>query len=72
MLMAWFKLNQNDEAARNYLNSDIPQHYVFEKYKCFWNAQQRGGDTTIGRMYSVGISVDIEKYCLRLLLLHVY
>jgi len=24
MLMAWFKLNQNDEAARHYLYSDIP------------------------------------------------
>jgi len=71
MLMAWFKLNQNDEAARDYLYFNIPQHYVFEKSKCFWKSRLRGGDATIGPMYSVGMSANIEKYCLRLLLLHV-
>ena len=30
-LTAWFELNQNDEEAYQYLYSDIPNYYIFEK-----------------------------------------
>jgi hypothetical protein len=70
-LTAWFKLNQTDENALNILYSDIPQHYVFDNKHRIWTPRQRGAETTIGRMYSVCVQSDIERFCLRLLLLHV-
>ncbi|XP_053101906.1 uncharacterized protein LOC128323208 [Hemicordylus capensis] len=38
---------------------------------CTWKLRQRGADKVIGRMYSVNLPSDSERYCLRLLLLHV-
>ncbi|UYV81456.1 hypothetical protein LAZ67_20001240 [Cordylochernes scorpioides] len=70
-LTAWFKLNQVDENARNILYGDIPQHYVFDKRLRKWTPRQRGAGSTIGRMYSVNIQSDSERFCLRLLLLHI-
>ena len=32
-LTAWFVLNQNDEEAHQYLCSNIPNYYIFEKKK---------------------------------------
>ena len=29
-LTAWFQLNMEDESAREYLYTEIPQHYVFK------------------------------------------
>ncbi|UYV69336.1 hypothetical protein LAZ67_6003266 [Cordylochernes scorpioides] len=55
-LTAWFKLNQ---------------HYVFDKRLRKWTPRQRGAGSTIGRMYSVNIQSDSERFCLRLLLLHI-
>jgi len=71
MLTAWFKLNQSNESAKEYLYSEVPQHFVYDKQKNKWHPRQRGGETTIGRMYSVNMASDPETYCLRLLLLHV-
>ncbi|UYV71022.1 hypothetical protein LAZ67_8001449 [Cordylochernes scorpioides] len=71
-LMEWFKLNQNDQEARNYFYREIPNHYVWEtkKTKGTWKPRQRGGENVIGRMYTVSVS-DQERYFLRILLLHV-
>ncbi|XP_053164950.1 uncharacterized protein LOC128350575 [Hemicordylus capensis] len=70
-LTAWFKLNQQDEKARNILYADIPLYYVFDTANSTWKIRQRGSDKMIGRMYSVNLPSDPEHYCLRLLLLHV-
>jgi hypothetical protein len=70
-LTAWFKLNESDETATDIFYADIPQHFVFDNKNRKWKRRQRGADTTIGRMYSVNLSSDTERYCLRLLLLHV-
>ena len=71
-LTAWFKLNadpDNGPKARQYLYPDIPKKFVFHKDEACWKPRKRG-DKIIGRMYSVSPR-DREKYCLRLLLLHV-
>ncbi|UYV71113.1 hypothetical protein LAZ67_8001784, partial [Cordylochernes scorpioides] len=54
-LMEWFKLNQNDQEARNYFYREIPNHYVWEtkKTKGTWQPRQRGGENVIGRMYTL-------------------
>ncbi|XP_053164971.1 LOW QUALITY PROTEIN: uncharacterized protein LOC128350599 [Hemicordylus capensis] len=70
-LTAWFKLNQSNEKARNILYADIPLYYVFDTANSTWKLRQRGADKVIGRMYSVNLPSDPERYCLRLLLLHV-
>jgi hypothetical protein len=70
-LTAWFALNQVDQSANDILYSDIPHHYVFDKKQCKWTPRQRGAERTIGRMYSVNLASDTERFCLRLLLLHV-
>jgi ATP-dependent DNA helicase PIF1 len=67
-LTAWFELNQAQPQARQYLYSEIPEHFVFSNRK--WNRRKKGGEKVIGRMYSVNI-VDSERYYLRILLLHV-
>ncbi|XP_053571517.1 uncharacterized protein LOC128661269 [Bombina bombina] len=69
-LTAYFKLNVDNRAAREFFYSDIPQHFVFDVKTRKWNPRQRGADTTIGRLYNVNISSDLERFCLRLLLLH--
>ncbi|XP_075188624.1 uncharacterized protein LOC142288848 [Anomaloglossus baeobatrachus] len=66
-LLEWFLLNQRDKNARQYLYREIPEHYVWKKT---WNPRLRGVSTIIGRMYTVSLK-DQERYCLRLLLLHV-
>jgi len=71
MLTAWFKLNEVNESAREYLYSDIPHYFVYDKSLNKWKPRKKGGDSTIGRMYSVNITADPERYCERLLLLSV-
>lgn len=70
-LTAWFKLNAEEEDTRNYLYIDIPKYYVFEEKLRKWKPRQRRQNKTIGRMYSVSLRSDVERFCLRLLLLHV-
>ena len=67
-LTAWFELNSRSEEAREILYSEIPQHYVFKDYK--WKRRERNANKTLSRMYHVSPR-DIERYCLRMLLLHV-
>ncbi|GBM39915.1 hypothetical protein AVEN_250234-1 [Araneus ventricosus] len=67
-LTAWFELNKNDEDSHNYLYTDIPHYYIFNKIAMKWQKLQREGKQVIGRMPVVNIQ-DSERYCLRLLLL---
>lgn len=70
MLTAYFTLNQVDENAREYLYTDIPLHYVYDKKKKVWHRRERRLNATLGRMYIVNYN-NIELYALRLLLLTV-
>ncbi|GBL74353.1 hypothetical protein AVEN_235329-1 [Araneus ventricosus] len=67
-LTAWFELNKNDQDSQNYLYTDIPHYYTFNKSVMKWQKWQRGGEQVIGRMPVVNIQ-DSERYYLRLLLL---
>ena len=69
-LTAWFKLNEDDGHAQQFLYTQIPYHYVFNKGTCKWKSRKQGENKIIPRMYSVSPR-DIERFHLRLLLLHV-
>ncbi|GLV38504.1 hypothetical protein CBL_20395, partial [Carabus blaptoides fortunei] len=45
-LEAWFQLNENDVNAREYLYTDIPYYYVYNKNA--WQRRQRGGNKNRG------------------------
>ncbi|XP_021964240.1 uncharacterized protein LOC110859586 [Folsomia candida] len=70
-LTGWFHLNGITSAENQCLYADTPKHFVWDKQARKWKARQRGGEKTIGRMYSVSIASDPERYYLRLLLLHI-
>lgn len=77
-LQAFFELNSSGDAfARTLLYIDIPRHYSFNRKQKKWVKRRVGirnpnRPTGIGRMYFVPPSAsNMEKYCLRLLLLHV-
>ena len=65
MLTAWMETNRETNCKVRY--PDMPEHYVWVNNA--WKPRMRGGNKTIGRMYSVPISQP-ERYYLRLLLLH--
>ncbi len=69
-LTNWFRLNREDPNARQYLYSDIPYHYVWHASKNQWKPRKRGKDKILPRMYAVSPK-DIERFCLRQLLLHI-
>ena len=69
MLTAFFKLNQYDQNAHQYLYHEIPEHYTFNKSAKKWNPRQRASAPIIGRIYQVQPS-DPQRFALRLLLLH--
>ncbi len=69
MLEAWFELNQNEPEARNFYYFEIPEHYVFDDKKHTWRLRKRFHNV-VPRLYTVSFK-DEERYCLRLLLLHV-
>ena len=69
-LTAWFNLNKHDVNARNYLYTEIPFHYVFHKDSKQWCVRKKLKKSVIPRMYFVNPK-DIERYYLRMLLLHV-
>ncbi|CEP09527.1 hypothetical protein, partial, partial [Parasitella parasitica] len=74
-LTAWFKYNANhpdDQIARETLYINFCERYTFhlEKRPRYWAPRKAGFGGTIGRMYTVSPR-DIEKYHLRLLLLHI-
>ncbi|GBN43574.1 hypothetical protein AVEN_230113-1 [Araneus ventricosus] len=65
-LTARFELNKSDQDSHNYLYTDIPHYYTFNKSAMKWQKRQRGGEHVIGRMLVVDIQ-DSERYYLRLL-----
>jgi ATP-dependent DNA helicase PIF1 len=67
-LTAWFKLNQTDPTAHDYLYHNIPNFFWFVDKK--WKKRKKNGSRVIGRMYLANPS-EGERYYLRLLLLHV-
>ena len=68
-LTEWFKLNERDPEARQYLYTEIPQHYRWDQKKK-WIKRVKSGAAVIARIYSVGPR-QREKFYLRMLLLHV-
>ena len=68
-LTAWFKLNQVDSDAHQYLYTEIPVHYTFDKRTKAWRKRQHAAGPTIERLYQVQ-PTDPERYSLRLLLLY--
>lgn len=66
-LTAFFKLCQDNVAAREYVYSEIPEHSVWKKGE--WATRKRF-TKCIGRIYTVN-PTDKERFSLRLLLLHV-
>ncbi|KZS03775.1 Uncharacterized protein APZ42_033417 [Daphnia magna] len=68
-LTAYFKLNSEDDNARQYFYREIPHHYVFMKKTNSWKPRCRRA-RIIGRLYTVGVR-QVERHCLRLLLIDV-
>ena len=52
-LTAWFKLNQNDASANQYLYTFIPQYYVYDKSKKIWTKRKKITKPVLCRMYFV-------------------
>lgn len=68
-LMAWFKLNETQEAARQHLYRDIPKYYTFDKGTRSWKPRKAPNLRIVGRLYTVHAK-DSERFSLRLLLNH--
>lgn len=68
-LTAWFDLNKSDESARQFLYSEIPEHYVWTQEKR-WKTRVRQRKPLLNRLYFVSPRQQ-ERFHLRLLLLHV-
>ena len=82
-LLAWFQLNREEaemrqahpdritaaHCAHNLLYCEIPQFYTWHKKERQWMPRKRL-PWPVGRMHACG-SHDTERFCLRLLLLHV-
>lgn len=64
-LLEWFALNGRDVSARQYLYSEIPEHYVW--HHGTWMPRSRSSCIAIGRMYNVSI-YNYELFALRTLL----
>ena len=69
MLTAWFALNR--KSSQPYTYNEIPHYFVFNYQLRQWKPRKRGGDNIIGRTYYVSPK-QTERFCLRLLLLHVH
>lgn len=69
-LTAWFELNRVDINTRQYLYTEIPNHYTWNnKYK-IWKSRDRNRKQLLNRMYFVSPKQQ-ERHYQRLLLLHV-
>ena len=70
-LTAWFILNRDNEEARQYFYREIVHHFCFVKSggRNYWKPRRRN-IKIIGRLYTVGVR-QVERYCLRLLLINV-
>lgn len=67
MLTAWFMLNMNNKDIQSISYSETPKYFVLDKKKREWHPWKDGGDNVIGRMYSVSLGSDFERYFLRLI-----
>jgi hypothetical protein len=68
-LTAWFELNKMPNSkSKNLFYFEIPNYYAFRNSK--WIERRSVDNSVIGRMYLVNPN-NQERYCLRLLLLHV-
>ena len=67
-LTAFFKLNDLHHTEHCY--PDVVRHYVWKDSSKSWVPRKKGAEKVIARMYFVNPR-DMEKYCLRLLLLHI-
>jgi hypothetical protein len=65
-LTAWFILNQLDRDARQYLYTEIPEHYTWNKTVKRWSKRSRNS-IAVARVYAVSPR-NTELYALRLLL----
>jgi hypothetical protein len=68
-LTMYFKLNEQQEGARQYYYREIPHHYLFDKKLQKWNPRKKIAKI-IGRLYKVSVK-QVERYCLRILLINV-
>lgn len=68
MLTAFFKYNALNSTQYTY--NEFPNHFVFEHGTRKWRPRKQRGNRIIARLYSVSPR-DTERFCLRLLLLHV-
>ncbi|CAI9718827.1 Hypothetical predicted protein [Octopus vulgaris] len=68
-LIAWFKLNQSEENARNLLYCDIPEQYEFHKQTTKWTRRLRFHNI-VTRMYSTSLH-NADKFYLNMLLQHI-
>ncbi|KAG2192401.1 hypothetical protein INT47_012468 [Mucor saturninus] len=66
-LTAWFSYNAEHEESRQYLYTDFPGHFVWNKMGRYWTPRRRFERETIGRVYAISPR-DTEKYFLRILL----
>ena len=66
-LTAWFLLNQSDRNARQYLYTEISEHYVWNGTLKRWSKRARSGTMAVARVYAVSPR-NTELYALRLLL----
>jgi hypothetical protein len=62
-LLQWFALNNRDVSARNYLYTEIPEHFVWHKNT--WTRRKKGA--VLGRMFAVS-SRNQELFALKRLL----
>jgi len=69
-LTAWFRLNQQMEAARQYLYAEIPIHFVWNSANHEWIPRQQRGQFKLTRLHSVSPR-QRELFFLRILLLNV-
>ena len=67
-LLAWFKVNERDNDARNYRYHEIPEHYVWNQTQHKWTRRKQGN--CIGHVYTSSPSQG-ERHYLRILLHHI-
>jgi hypothetical protein len=69
-LTAWFRLNSEDPNARQLLYPEIPRHYVWDTKSKTWYKRKRTNKPILARLVTAS-PADMERYCLRMILLHV-
>ena len=69
-LTAWFKLNEDDEEARQHLYHNIPKYYIWKSQARIWQKRKFNKvSKMLGRMYFISPR-ETERFSMRLLLLN--